>query len=46
MSEYLFKDLTYKIIGCALEVHKRLGCAPCNDVFVLHRVEAVPCNKL
>jgi GxxExxY protein len=23
--EYLFSDLTYKIIGCAMEVHKEIG---------------------
>jgi GxxExxY protein len=25
MEEFLYKDLTYKIIGCAMEVHKELG---------------------
>ena len=24
MEEYLYRDLTYKIIGCAMEVHKEL----------------------
>ena len=24
-TEYLYKDLTYKIIGCLYEVHKELG---------------------
>ena len=26
MEDYLYKDLTYKIIGAAIEVHKELGC--------------------
>ena len=26
MEDYLFKDFTYKIIGCAMTVHKELGC--------------------
>ena len=25
MTEFLYKDLTYQIIGCAMEVHKELG---------------------
>jgi len=25
MGKYLYEDLTYKIIGCAIEVHKYLG---------------------
>ncbi|RME04000.1 MAG: GxxExxY protein [Bacteroidetes bacterium] len=24
--EYLYKDETYRIIGCAMEVHRHLGC--------------------
>jgi hypothetical protein len=26
MEEYLYKNLTYKIIGVCMEVHKELGC--------------------
>jgi GxxExxY protein len=26
MEEYLYKEECYKIIGCAMEVHKELGC--------------------
>ncbi len=26
MEEYLYKDLTYKIIGACMVVHKELGC--------------------
>ena len=26
MEDYLYKDLTYKIIGACMEVHKELGC--------------------
>ena len=25
-TEYIYKDLTYRIIGCCFEAHKELGC--------------------
>ena len=33
MEKYLYKDLTYRIIGCGINVHKELGCGFLEQVY-------------
>ena len=33
MPEFLYKDESYRIIGCAMRVHKELGCGFLDAVY-------------
>ena len=33
MEKYLYKDLTYRIIGCGINVHKELGCGFLEQIY-------------
>ncbi len=47
MPEFLYKDESYRILGCAMRVHKELGCGFLEAVYqealeVMFQVDGVP----
>ena len=48
--QFLYKDLSYKIIGLAMEVHRKLGCGFLekvyeNSLMLLFRREGIPAKQ-
>ena len=48
--QFLYKDLSYKIIGLAMEVHRKLGCGFLekvyeNSLMLLFEREGIPAKQ-